>query len=100
MKEAVFSSNMVKELGFGTRFDRVPLYIDNMSILHGAGNRTYSSRINYVAPRSFFIQESVKEGRVAIYHLKTEDQLAGIGTKNLDKHRNRYLLKLISEFKA
>ena len=29
MKEAVFCSNMMKELGFGTRFDSVPLCIDN-----------------------------------------------------------------------
>ena len=31
MKEAVFCSNMMKELGFGTRFDNVPVYIDNTS---------------------------------------------------------------------
>ena len=39
MKEAVFCSNMMKELGFGTRFDSVlvPLYIDNTSALHVAG---------------------------------------------------------------
>ena len=38
MKEAVFCSNMMKELGFGTRFHNVPLYIDNTSTLHVAGN--------------------------------------------------------------
>ena len=27
IKEAVFCSNMMQELGFGTRFDCVPLYI-------------------------------------------------------------------------
>ena len=34
MKEAAFCSNMIKELGLGTRFDSVPLYIDNISTLH------------------------------------------------------------------
>ena len=29
MKETVFCSNMMKELGFGTRFDNVPVNIDN-----------------------------------------------------------------------
>ena len=43
MKETVFCSNMMKELGFGTRFDIIPLYIDNTSALHVAGNRTYIS---------------------------------------------------------
>ena len=55
MKEAVFCSNMMKELGFGTRFDSVPRYIDNASALHVAGNRTYSSRVKHVALRYFFI---------------------------------------------
>ena len=40
MKEAVFCYNMMKELGFGTRFDNVPVYIDNTSTLHVAGNQT------------------------------------------------------------
>ena len=40
MKEAVFCSNMKKELGFDTRFVSVPLYIDNTPALHVAGNRT------------------------------------------------------------
>ena len=31
MKEAVFCSNMMKKLGFGTRFDNVSVYIDNTS---------------------------------------------------------------------
>jgi len=100
MKEAVFCSNMMKELGFGTRFDSVPLYIDNTSALHVAGNRTYSSRVKHVALRYFFIQELVKEGRISIHYVKTEDQLADIGTKHLSKHRHRYLIKLISEFRA
>ena len=43
MKEAVFCSNMTKELRFGTRIDSVPPCIDNTSVLHVAGNRTYSS---------------------------------------------------------
>ena len=57
MKEAVFCSNMMKELGFGTRFDNVPLYIYNTLTLHVTGNRTYSSRVKHVALRYFFIQE-------------------------------------------
>ena len=40
MKEAVFCSNMMKELGFGARFDSVPLYIDNTSAPHVAENQS------------------------------------------------------------
>ena len=50
--------------------------------------------------RYFFIQELVKEGRITVKYVKTEDQLADISTKQLSKQRQRYLLKLISEFRA
>ena len=55
MKEAVFCSNMMKELGFGTRFDSVPLYIDNTSALHVAGIGPTCLRVKHVALRYFFI---------------------------------------------
>ena len=53
-----------------------------------------------MALRYFFIQELVKEGRTTVKYVKTEDQLANIGTKNLSKQKQRYLLKLISELRV
>ena len=99
MKEAVFCSNIMMELGFGTRFDSVQLYIYNTSALHVAGNWTYSSRGKHVALR-YFIQELVKAGSITVKYVKAEDELADIGTKHVSKPRQRYLLKLISEFRA
>lgn len=32
--------------------------------------------------------------------VKTEKQLAGIGTKYLNKRKHRYFLKMVSEFRA
>ena len=43
-KETVFCSNMMLELSVKEGFGDVPLYIDNTSALHAAGNRTYSPR--------------------------------------------------------
>ena len=40
MREAMFCSNMMLELGFDEGFGNVPLYIDNTSALHVAGNHT------------------------------------------------------------
>ena len=56
MKEAVLSINMMLELGFKEGFGSVPLYIDNTSALHVAGNRTYSPRAKHIALRYFFVQ--------------------------------------------
>ena len=54
MKEAVFFSNMMLELGFDESLGSVPLYINNASALHVAGNRTYSPRAKHIALRYFF----------------------------------------------
>ena len=37
MKEAVFDSNMLTELGFGKEFEQVPLHIDNTATLQVIG---------------------------------------------------------------
>ncbi|CAM9928539.1 unnamed protein product [Sphacelaria rigidula] len=39
MKEPILCSNIMREMGIGTHFDSVPVYIDNTSTLHIAGNR-------------------------------------------------------------
>ena len=100
MKEAMFCSKSRKELGFVTRFDKVPLYLYNSSAIHVAANRTYSPRARFVALRYSFVQELVKDGQISTHYLKTENQLADIGTKHLSKHRHRYLLKLVNKFIA
>ena len=63
MKESLFSRNMVMELGFTEGFRSVPVYIDNASAMHVAGNRTFSPGANNIALRYFFVQELVKEGK-------------------------------------
>ena len=100
MKEAVFCSNMMLELGFDKSFGSVPLYIDNTSALHVAGNRTYSPRAKHIALRYFFVQELVEEGKVSIHYVKSKDQLADLGIKHHSKHRHRIFIKFINEFKA
>ena len=100
MKEPLFYKNMMMELGFTEGFRNVPVYIDNTSALRVAGNRTFSPRAKHIALRYFFVQELMKEGKVTIHFATTEQQLADLGTKHLKKHRHRFLIKLINEFRA
>ena len=46
------------------------------------------------------MRELVKEGRIIIHYVKTDDQLADLGTKHLSKQRQRCLLKMTSELRA
>ena len=101
IKEAIFCSNMMLERGFDESFGSVPLSSDNTSALHVAGNPTYSPRAKHIALRYyFFVQELVEEGKFSIYYVKSEDQLADLGTKHLSKHHHRNVFKLINEFEA
>ena len=81
MREAVLCSNMRLELGLNESFGSVPLYIDNTSALHVAGNRTYSPRAKHIAHRDFSLHKRVEEGKIGIHYVKIEDQLADLGTK-------------------
>ena len=95
MKEAVFCSNILTELGFGKNFAKVALYCDNTATLHALGNRSLSSTTNYIARRFFFIRELVSEGRISTHYIPTDIKPADIGTKHLNKHRFRNLLDFI-----
>ena len=55
MKETVFCSNMLTELGFRKEFAQMPVYCDNTVTLHALGNRSFSSRTKHIALRFFFI---------------------------------------------
>ena len=68
MKEAVFCSNMMTELGFGKEFGQVPLHIDNTATLHVIGNRAFSSRTKHISLRLFYIRELVKENKITTHY--------------------------------
>ena len=88
------------ELGFTEGFWSFSVYVDSTSALHVAGNRIFSPRAKHIALRYVFVQEPVKEGKVTIHFVKTEQQLVDLGTKHLKKHRHRFFMKLINEFRA
>ena len=98
MNEAVFCSNMMKELGSGTQFEPVPVNIDNTATLHVIDNQAFSSRTKHIALRFFYVRELVNDGAISIHYIPTENQLADIGTKILNKQRLRFLINSIKNF--
>ena len=100
MKAAVYCANMMQELGFGETFKCVPLHIDNTSALHVAGTHTFSSRGKHVALWLFYIRVIVQKSKVSIHYVPTEDNISDLGTKPLNKSRQRYLIGLIKDFRA
>ena len=89
---------MTTKLGFGSEFSSAPLYIDNTATLNVIGSQTFSARTKHVALRFFYIHELVKEEKINIHYVLTEDNLADIGTKHLNKQRPKYLINKIKNF--
>ena len=78
----------------------MPLYIDNTSALHIAGNRTYIPRAKHIALRYYFFAQELVEGKISFHYVvKSEDQLADLGTKHLNNHCHRNAIKPINELK-
>ena len=98
MHEAIFTSNMITELGFIKNFAKVPLCCDNTTTLHALESFSFSSRTQHIARRFFFIRELMSEGRISIHYIPTNIDPADIATKYLNKHRFRNLLDIISNF--
>ena len=100
MKETVFCKIMMNELGFKDGPDTVPLFIDNTSARHVAGNHTYFPRAKHIALRYFFVQELVEDGTITIHYAKMQDQLDDMWTKHLNTHRHRGRFNKIRDFGA
>ena len=92
MKEVIFCTNIMTEVGFGSESRSAPLYIDNTATLNVTGNQTFSARTKYVALRFLYNHELMKEENISIHYVPTEDNLADIGTKHLNKQRHKYLI--------
>ncbi|GJT28434.1 retrovirus-related pol polyprotein from transposon TNT 1-94 [Tanacetum coccineum] len=70
-------------LDYGFKFNKIPLYYDNKSVIALCCNNVQHSRAKHINIRYHFIKEQVKNGIVDIYFVRTEYQLADIFTKPL-----------------
>lgn len=83
---------------FGETFKCVPLHIENNFAVRLTRNHTLSSRAKHVAPKLFYVDAIVQEGKISIYYMPNEDNISDLGTKFLSEHRHRHSLGLIKDF--
>jgi len=67
------------------------LLIDNQSAIQLCKNPVFPGRSKHIETRFHFIRESVENGKVAVRHVNTDDQLADIMTKPLGRVRFQQL---------
>jgi hypothetical protein len=74
-------------LDYGISFKNVILMCDNERAAKLAINPVQHSRTKHIDIRHHFLRDHVGKGDISIYSIGTNDQLADIFTKPLDKTR-------------
>ncbi|GKB22613.1 hypothetical protein Tco_0862014 [Tanacetum coccineum] len=74
---------------YGFHFNRIPMYCNSKSAITISCNPVHFKHINVCY---HFIKEHVENGRVELYFVRTEYQLADLFTKSLSKEKFEYLV--------
>jgi hypothetical protein len=72
-------------LDYGVVLEKVPLLCDNESAVKIANNPIQHSRTKHIDIRHHFLRDHVAKGDIILEGVRSEDQLADIFTKPLDK---------------
>ncbi|GJU31629.1 hypothetical protein Tco_1175218 [Tanacetum coccineum] len=78
---------------YGFTFNKIPLYRDNKGAIGLCSNNVQHSKAKHIDVRYHFIKEKVENGRVELYFIRTEYQLADIFTKPLPRKRFNFLIE-------
>ncbi|KAK1377274.1 hypothetical protein POM88_033467 [Heracleum sosnowskyi] len=70
-------------LDYGLSYSKIPIYCDNQSAIAMTGNTIQHSLTKHISIRYHFIREQVLEGKIELYFVPTDQQLADIFTKPL-----------------
>jgi hypothetical protein len=74
-------------LNYGVKFDCISLLCDNESVVKTGTNPVQHKRTKYIDIRHHFLRNHMGKGDIVLEGVRTDDQLADIFTKPLDKTR-------------
>lgn len=89
-KEAVYLGMLLEESARSNK--TVKLYSDNQGAQKIARNPVYHSRTKHIDVRHHFIRELVEENKIHLEYLRTEEMVADILTKALNKGKHNYCM--------
>ncbi|GKC14527.1 hypothetical protein Tco_1011309 [Tanacetum coccineum] len=78
---------------YGFHFNKIPIYCDSKSAIAISCNPVQHSRTKHIVVRYHFIKEHVEKGRIELYFIKMDYQLADLFTKALLVDRFNYLVR-------
>ncbi|KAI3718160.1 hypothetical protein L6452_19014 [Arctium lappa] len=72
---------------YGLQYDRIPILCDSKSAIAISANPVQHSKTKHIDVRYHFLKDHVEKGKIEMYFVPTELQLADIFTKALDELR-------------
>ena len=82
--DVIWLRNLLAEIGFPVS-GATPIYCDNTAAKAVAENPVAAKSLKHVARRHFFVRELVQNGKLNVTYISTDDNVADIFTKPLDK---------------
>ena len=80
---------------YGMPLGTVPIRCDNISAINISKNPVHHSRTKHIDIRHHFLHGNVEHGNISMEHCRTEEQIANIFTKALDKRPYEHLRMLL-----
>ena len=78
-------------LDYGIKLDQIPIKYDNASAINLSKNPIQYSRTKHIDIRHYFLRDHVQNGDISLEFVDTNNQLADIFTKPLNKERLNFI---------
>lgn len=95
-KEIVYVRNFLAELGFQKFVDKpTVLNGDNLSSMQLVKNPVYHAKSKHIDIRVHYIREVYKSKLIILNYVPTDENIADVFTKNLNKAKHTYLTRML-----
>ncbi|GJV05501.1 hypothetical protein Tco_1343157 [Tanacetum coccineum] len=91
--KVIWMRTQLKDDGFN--YNKIPMYCNSQSAIAISCNPVQHSRTKHIHTPYHFIKEQVENGKIEMYFVRTEYQLAYMFTKALPEDRFQYLVRRI-----
>lgn len=71
------------------------IYVDNQCTISFAQNVGFHARSKHIDIRHHFIRENITSNKVTVNYCTTEDNVADILTKGLNRYKHKHLVHLL-----